>query len=178
MSGFEGRNPYDDYITIKNELKEFNEKLVNKEEVIIANKMDMDSSKENLKEFKKKVKDVKIFEVTALIGEGLDDVMDYLGNKLDEIKEEKLVDDESTESFVLYKFKKEVPFTIEKENDVYVVKGKEVERLLEMARFGTDEAERRFANKLRKMGIDDELVKMGIEEGDKVRILDTEFEFK
>ena len=55
--------------------------------------------------------------------------MDYLGDKLDEIKEEKLVEDESTEDFVLYKFKKEVPFTIEKENDVYVVKGKEVERL-------------------------------------------------
>ena len=43
---------------------------------------------------------------------------------------------------------------------------------------GTDEAEMRFAKKLRKMGIDDELLKMGIEEGDKVRILDTEFEFK
>jgi len=178
MSGFEGRDPYDDYVTIKNELKAFNEKLIKRESVIIANKMDMDSSKENLENFKKKVKDVKIFEVTAMIGEGLEDAMDYLGNKLDEIKEEKLVDDESTESYVLYKFKKEVPFTIDKENDVYVVRGKEVERLLEMARLGTDEAELRFANKLRKMGIDDELIKMGIQEGDKVRILDTEFDFK
>ena len=95
-----------------------------------------------------------------------------------QIREEKLVDDELTESYVLYKFKKEVPFTIEKENDIYVVRGKEVERLLEMARLGTDEAELRFANKLRRMGIDDELIKMGIQEGDKVRILDTEFDFK
>ena len=178
MSGFEGRDPYDDYVTIKNELKAFNEKLIKRESIIIANKMDMDASKDNLEKFKKKVKDVKIFEVTAMIGEGLEDAMDYLGNKLDEIKEEKLVDDESTESYVLYKFKKEVPFTIDKENDVYVVRGKEVERLLEMARLGTDEAELRFANKLRKMGIDDEIIKMGIQEGDKVRILDTEFDFK
>jgi len=105
--------------------------------------------------------------------------MDYLGDELDKIKEENIVDDESTESYVLYKFKKEVPFTITRDDDgTYVVHGKEVERLLEMARFGTDEAEKRFANKLRKMGIDDELIKMGIEEGDKVRILDTEFDFK
>ena len=139
----------------------------------------MDSSKENLEAFKKKVKGIKIFEVTAIINEGLEDAMDYLGDKLDEIKEEKLVEDEATESYVLYKFKKEVPFTITKEDDgTYVVHGKEVERLLEMARLGTDEAEFRFANKLRKMGIDDELVKMGIQEGDKVRILDTEFDFK
>ena len=178
MSGFEGRDPYDDYVKIKNELKEFNPKLIKKEEIIIANKMDGDNAPENLKEFKKKVKGIKIFEVTAILNEGLEDAMDYLGDKLDEIKEEKLVEDESTEDFVLYKFKKEVPFNIEKENDVYVVKGKEVERLLSMARLGTDEAEMRFAKKLRKMGIDDELVKMGIEEGDKVRILDTEFEFK
>ncbi len=178
MSGYEGRNPYDDYVKIKNELKEFNPKLIKKEEVIIANKMDGETAKDNLKEFKKKVKGIKIFEVTAILNEGLEDVMDYLGDKLDEIKTENLYDEESTEDFVLYKFKNEKPFTIEKENNIFVVKGKEVERLLAMARLGTDEAEMRFAKKLRKMGIDDELIKMGIEEGDKVKILDTEFEFK
>ncbi len=179
MSGIEGTDPYEDYITIRKELEEFNPKLLKKESIIIANKMDMEASEENLKEFKKKVKELKIFPVTAMINEGLDEVMDYLGDELDKIKEEKLVDDEATESYVLYKFKKEVPFTITRDDDgTFVVHGKEVERLLEMARFGTDEAEKRFANKLRKMGIDDELIKMGIEEGDKVRILDTEFDFK
>lgn len=179
MSGMEGRDPYEDYITIRKELEEFNPKLLKKESIIIANKMDMDTSEENLKDFKKKVKDLKVFPVTAMINEGLEDVMDYLGDELDKIKEENIVDEESTESYVLYKFKKEVPFTITRDDDgTYVVHGKEVERLLEMARFGTDEAEKRFANKLRKMGIDDELIKMGIEEGDKVRILDTEFDFK
>ena len=179
MSGIEGTDPYEDYITIRKELEEFNPKLLKKESIIIANKMDMEASEDNLKEFKKKVKELKIFPVTAMINEGLDEVMDYLGDELDKIKEEKLVDDEATESYVLYKFKKEVPFTITRDDDgTFVVHGKEVERLLEMARFGTDEAEKRFANKLRKMGIDDELIKMGIEEGDKVRILDTEFDFK
>ena len=179
MSGMEDRDPYDDYITIRKELEEFNPKLLKKESIIIANKMDMEESEANLKEFSKKVKELKIFPVTAMINEGLEDVMDYLGDELDKIKEENIVDEESTESYVLYKFKKEVPFTITRDDDgTFVVHGKEVERLLEMARFGTDEAEKRFANKLRKMGIDDELIKMGIEEGDKVRILDTEFDFK
>ena len=179
MSGMEDRDPYDDYITIRKELEEFNPKLLKKESIIIANKMDMEESEANLKEFSKKVKELKIFPVTAMIYEGLEDVMDYLGDELDKIKEENIVDEESTESYVLYKFKKEVPFTITRDDDgTFVVHGKEVERLLEMARFGTDEAEKRFANKLRKMGIDDELIKMGIEEGDKVRILDTEFDFK
>lgn len=178
MSGFEGRNPYDDYITIRKELKQFNENLLKRPEIIIANKMDMDSAITNLEEFKKKVKDVEIFPITAITNEGLDDVVTKLADLLDEIPNEPLYEEEKFESFVLYKFKKEEPFTITKEGEVWVIKGKEVERLLQMTRFGTEEATARFANKLRKMGIDQKLIEMGIEEGDIVRILDFEFEFK
>lgn len=178
MSGFEGRNPYDDYITIREELKQFNENLLKRPEIIIANKMDMDSAITNLEEFKKKVKDVEIFPITAITNEGLDDVVTKLADLLDEIPNEPLYEEEKFESFVLYKFKKEEPFTITKEGEVWVIKGKEVERLLQMTRFGTEEATARFANKLRKMGIDQKLIEMGIEEGDIVRILDFEFEFK
>ena len=178
MSGFEGRNPYDDYVTIREELKQFNESLLKRPEIIIANKMDMDSSLENLEEFKKKVPDVEIFPITAITNEGLDDVVNKLADLIDEIPLEPLYEEEKFESFVLYKFKKEEPFTIEKDGEVWVVKGKEVEKLLQMTRFGTEEATVRFANKLRKMGIDQKLVEMGIEEGDLVRILDYEFEYR
>lgn len=178
MSGFEGRNPYDDYVSIKQELKNFNESLVKKPEIIIANKMDMEQSSKNLEAFKEKVKNVPIFEVTALLGEGLDDAMTHLADLLDDIPEEALYEEEQFESFVLYKFKKEEPFTIVKENDYWVVKGNEVEKLLKMTRFSTDEAISRFANKLRKMGIDDKLKELGVQDGDKVRILDYEFEYK
>lgn len=47
-----------------------------------------------------------------------------------------------------------------------------------MTKFNTEEATIRFANKLRKLGIDKKLIELGIQEGDKVRILDYEFEFK
>lgn len=178
MSAFEGRDPYDDYIKICKELEEFDPNLLKKPSIIIANKMDSENAKENLKEFKKKVKDKEIFEVTAIINEGLEPVMTRLANLLDETKEENLYEEDKYESFVLYKFKKEEPFTIEKEGEIWVVKGKEVEKLLEMTRFGTEEAEVRFANRLRKMGIDDKLYELGAEEGDKVRILDMEFDLR
>ncbi len=178
MSGFEGRDPYDDYLTIRNELKAFNEKILDRPEVIIANKMDMESSLKKLEEFKKKVKDVPIFEVSAINNEGLEVVMEKLADLLDSIPIEPLYEEEQFESYVLYQFKKEEPYTIEKENDVWIIKGKEVEKLLKMTRFNTEEATARFANKLRKMGIDDKLVELGICKGDKVRILDYEFEFQ
>ena len=80
------------------------------------------------------------------------------------------------ESHILYKFKEEQPFTIVRENDIYVIKSEKIEKLFKMTKF-TDEGIRRFSNKLRRMGVDDELEKMGIQEGDIVRILDFEFEY-
>lgn len=177
MSGLEGRNPYDDYIVINRELKNFNQAILEKPQIIIANKMDMDSSKENLKEFKKKVK-ADIFEVSAIDGHGLDSVIEALNEMLKKISKKPLYEEEKIESHVLYKFEREKPFTISKDKDAWVIRGKEVEKLLKMTRFTTEEAANRFANKLRKLGIDDELRKKGAIDGDTVRIMDFEFEYR
>ena len=177
MSGFEGRNPYEDYITINNELKNFNEKLINKPQIIIANKMDMESSIENLKEFKNKV-DLEVFEMSAINGEGIEKIINKLADMLDTIKKEPLYEEQKFESHILYKFKEEQPFNIYKEDKVWVIRGDEVEKLLKMTKFNSDDAALRFSNKLRKMGIDDKLKELGAEEGDTVRILDFEFDYK
>ena len=177
MAGTEGRDPYDDYVAIRKELESFSPKLLTKEEIIIANKMDGDKAKENLEEFKKKIKNKNIFEVTALINEGLDEVINKLSELTKSIEDTNLYDDEVVESHVLYKFKKEKPFTIVKDKDVYVIKGDAVEKLFRMTNFNTEEAYERFSNKLRRMGIDEELEKMGIQDGDTVRIFDFEFEW-
>lgn len=177
MSGFEGRDPYDDYVKINKELEDFNKNLLKKPQIIIANKMDMPSAKENLKEFKKKV-DAPLYEVSAISNEGLEEVLIRLADMLDEIPSVPLYEEEAFESHVLYKFKKEEPYTIEKVNDEFVIKGEEVEKLFKMTKFTTEEAIQRFAKKLRKMGIDDKLIEMGCKEGDMVRILDFYFEFK
>ena len=79
---------------------------------------------------------------------------------------------------ILYKFEREKPFEIFRDNDTWLIKGKEVEKLFRMTKFNTDESVNRFANKLRKMGIDDKLRELGAEEGDTVKILDYEFEYR
>ena len=179
MSGYEGRDPYDDYIKIKKELNDFDSKLLKKEQLIIANKMDMENAKENLKEFKKKLKeDIKVFEISAINEEGLDKVLLYMADLLDKeiIKDD--FEDDLYEDYVLYTFKKENPFTIVKEKDCFVIKGDTIEKLFRMTKFNTDESILRFAKKLTRMGVDEELEKMGAVQGDKVRILDFEFEYR
>ena len=177
MAGIEGRDPYLDYVLINKELEEFNKKLLTKPMVIIANKMDIEGSIDSLAKFKEKVKDKKIFEISAITSDGLTEVIDYLSDLLDTIKEENLYEDDAFESHVLYKFKEEKPFTIEKEGEDFVIKGEKVEKLFRMTKF-TDEGIKRFSNKLRKMGIDEELEKMGATDGDMVRILDFYFEYR
>ncbi len=178
MSGFEGRNPYDDYITINKELENFDKKILEKPQIIIASKMDLETSNENLKIFKEKVKDIKIFPISAINGMGLKEVLIELSNMLDKIEKKPLYEEEKFESHILYKFKKEQPFNVVNENGVWVIKGKEIEKLYRMTKFTTDEAAKRFSNKLRKMGIDDKLKELGAKDGDTVRILDIEFEYK
>ena len=179
MSGFEGRSPISDYEVINNELKEFNKKLLDKPQVVIANKMDIAGAKENLDEFKKKYPDIEVYETSAINSEGIDSVIKALSDKLDTIKKQPLYEEEKIISHVLYKFKKEKPFTIEKEgNDTWIIKGNEIEKIFRMTKFTTDEAFMRFSRKLRHLGIDDELKELGATDGDTIRILDYEFEYR
>ena len=178
MSGSEMRDPYEDYLLINKELEAFNKKLIEKPMIIIANKMDLPEAKDNLEEFKKKV-DCEIYEVSGATNTGLQKVVDRLADLIDSIPDNPLYDESQIESHVLYKFKKEEPFTISRDQDgTFVISGEEIERIFKMTKFSSDDAAYRFAKKLRKMGIDNKLIEMGAEEGDMVRILNFYFEFK
>lgn len=178
MSGYEGRDPYEDYILINKELEAFNKKLMEKPMIVIANKMDVEGAKENLEKFKEKVS-CEIYEVSAVTNKGLEKVVNRLADILDTIPNNPLYDESQIESHVLYKFKKEEPFTITRDDDgTWAISGKEVERIFKMTKFSSDEAVMRFAKKLRRMGIDDKLIELGAETGDMVRILDFYFDFK
>ena len=179
MSASEGRDPYQDYELIRKELEAFNEKLLKKPEIIIANKMDLPNAKDELEKFKKKIGDVEIFLVSAATNTGLNVVVDRLADLVDQVPNSPLYDDSQIESHVLYKFKKEEPFTITRDDDgTWVVSGHEVERLFKMTKFSSDEAAYKFAKKLRRMGIDQKLEELGILEGDQVRILDFYFDYR
>lgn len=177
MSAYEGRNPYEDYKIIREELAAFSENLMKKPEIIIANKMDLPKAKENLKAFQQKVT-VPIYEISALENKGIEEVLIHLADLLEKTPKIPLIPDDKIESHILYKFREEKPFHIEKDGNVFVIFGKEIEKLLLMTKFQTEESVRRFSHRLKKMGIDEELIKMGAKTGDTIRILDFEFEFK
>ena len=178
MSGFEGRNPIDDYKIIRNELDKYSDKLSKKLEIVVANKMDLDNSLTNLENFKKKYPNITIFPISAMNNDGIDKLLIFIADKLDEINNPNLYDETDLESHMIFKFKDEKPYTIERDGDVWVIKGDEIEKLFNMTRFNEDEAVLRFARKLRGMGVEDELEKLGAKRGDEVQILDYIFEFK
>lgn len=176
MSSSEGREPYDDYLKIRHELEKFSPKLLTKKEIIIANKMDLPASNNNICKFKSKVNQ-EIYEISALNNQNVDTLIDVLGNLVKNTSEEVLYEDNIQESYILYQFKKEKPFTIVKDNNMFIIKGNKVEKIFKMMNFNTEEAISRFSKKLRNMGVDDELEKLGVKEGDIIKVLDYEFEY-
>lgn len=175
MSGSEGRDPINDYEIIISELKAYDGRLLKKPSVIIASKMDLEGAKQNLETFKKKYPNEKIYPISSIYNEGVDVLIKDL-NEL--VKTSASVVEEDMNSFKEYKFVSEKPFTIAKEDGIWVVKGEKVEQLFKMTRFTEDESVLRFAHKLKKIGVEEALTKAGAKIGDEVKILDYIFNFK
>lgn len=178
MGAFEGRNPIEDFEIIRNEISKYNDKLARKPFIVIANKMDLVAANNNLKLFKEKYPNVIVCPISALNNEGLEECMLQIADLLDNSEMEPLYDETSFESHVLYKFQNDKPYTITKDGDVWILKGSEIEKLFKMTKFTEEESVARFARKLRGMGVEDELEKLGAQRGDEVQILDYIFLFK
>jgi GTPase len=182
MAATEGRDPFEDYLKINEELRQYGFRLLERPQVIAANKMDMPGAEANLEAFKEKLEEHwAVFPISALTKEGLTPLLRYVaelvGTTPEFPLEAGLVPDEE-KGPVLYKAEKEVTFKITRDDDgAYVVTGEAIEKLFKMTDFNRDESVQRFARTLRGMGIDEALRDRGIEDGDIVRILDYEFEF-
>ncbi len=174
VSGFDGKDPYDVYKVLNSELKKYSKYLSKKHMIIALNKLDAtDTALENVKKFKKNVKNKKIFPISNVTKEGIDKLLAAL-SKLTEMPAK----EEDIESVPVKKYVYEPDFTINVEDDgVYVVSGKKIETLTEMTKFNEDEALRRFQNILKKMGVELALEQKGCKVGDTVRIGNLEFEF-
>ena len=175
MGASEGRDPIEDYKVIRREIEEYNGSLKKKQEIVIANKMDLDSAQDNLEKFKKAYPNLEVIEISCMNNTGIDDLINILNEKLKEIPEVKLYNEAD---YKLYKFVDKAPYTITRDGNIWIVKGKEIETLLKMTRFEEDEGALRFARKFKGMGIEDELERMGAKPGDEVQILDYMFTFK
>ena len=175
MGASEGRDPIEDYKVIRREIEEYNGSLKKKQKIVIANKMDLDSAKDNLEKFKKAYPNLEVIEISCMNNTGIDNLINILNEKLKSIPEVKLYNEAD---YKLYKFVDKAPYTITRDGNIWIVKGKEIETLLKMTRFEEDEGALRFARKFKGMSIEDELERMGAKPGDEVQILDYMFTFK
>lgn len=182
MAAMEGRDPYEDYLTINKELKEYNLRLTERPQVIVANKMEMPGAEENLEKFKEQLEDdYPIFPISAVTRQGLRDLIFAIANKIEETPEFPLIQEEEETGVhrVVYKHEAEqTEFVITRDSaGDFIVSGDAIEKLFKMTDFSRDESVRRFARQLRGMGVDDALRQKGAKDGDIVKLLDYEFEF-
>ncbi|TFJ93997.1 GTPase ObgE [Lentibacillus salicampi] len=179
MAGIEGRDPYEDFVKINRELKEYDTRLMERPQIIAANKMDMPGAAENLREFKEKLNDAHpVYPISALTKDGLQELEFAVADLLDKTPYHKRELEESDEKVVYRYQKEETPFTITKDSDgVYVLSGAKVEKLFRMTDFTKDESVQRFARQLRGMGVDEALRQRGAGDGDTIRLKNFEFEF-
>lgn len=186
MSGLEGRDPFEDFETINAELEQYNLRLMERPQIIVANKMDMPDAEDNLELFKEELgeTDHQIFPISALTRNGLDDLMYAIADLLEVTSEfplhhEEEEVEEGQENSVMYKYEPEEPdFKVTRDDDgAYVLSGYAIERLFKMTDFNFEMSVRKFGRQMRGMGVDDALRARGAENGDIVRLLDFEFEF-
>ncbi|MCE5417388.1 GTPase ObgE [Staphylococcus aureus] len=183
MSGSEGREPIEDYKVINQELAAYEQRLEDRPQIVVANKMDLPESQDNLILFKEEIgEDVPVIPVSTITRDNIDQLLYAIADKLEEYKDvDFTVEEEESVGInrVLYKHTpSQDKFTISRDDDgVYVVSGNAIERMFKMTDFNSDPAVRRFARQMRSMGIDDALRERGCKNGDIVRILGGEFEF-
>lgn len=173
ISGLDGNNPYEVYKILNKELKQYSKFLSKKHTVIALNKIDVCDARQNIKNFKKNVKNKKIFSISNMTKVGIDKLLSEIA-KLVELP----VKEEDIKSIPIKKYIYEPDFKIDiDENGVFVISGRKVEVLTEMTKFNEDEALRRFQNILKKMGVDIALEEKGCKVGDTVRIANFEFDY-
>ena len=189
MSGNEGRDPYDDYVKINKELGDFDESLLKRPQIIVATKMDLPGSEENLEKFKKELKEhddkiaIKVDAISSVTHQGLDQLIRDTGDLLSKTPQIPFVEEgqlqEDNDGDVLYTAKEEEkPFEIHRDEDgVWMLTGKKIERLFQMTNTDHNQSMMRFARQLRGMGVDDALRAAGAKDGDLVGILDFTFTY-
>lgn len=179
MGALDGRDPLEDYEIINQELKDYQIRLLERPQIVVANKMDLDDASENLARFKEKYPDIPVFETTTIIHEGLDLVLRKAADLLAETPAFPIMDADGTDTSVMYTFEEKKPEIeiLRLEEGVWKVSGSKIERVFNINKLNTEEDFYLFANKMRYMGIDTALREAGCQDGDTVQLCGFEFEF-
>jgi GTP-binding protein len=144
--------------------------------IIVANKMDIPSAEGHLQRLREEVEDRhEIFPVSAATGEGLQALMYRIAQLLPETPVPELL--KLPVEHLVTKAHSDQRFEILKEEDLFMVVGKEIEKHVKMTFFEREASVYRFQNILKAMGIDEALRAQGIKEGDKVEIAGVRFDW-
>ncbi|QNU68795.1 GTPase ObgE [Ruminiclostridium herbifermentans] len=178
VSEIEGRSAIEDFETINKELLRYNELLASRPQIVAANKMDIPGTEEKYAAFKAELESrgYKVFGISAATNKGLKELMYYISNTLSTLPDTILIDENKDEE-VVYTAKDEKPFDIHIDNGVYVVEGNWLRKVLGSTNLDNYESLQYFQRALKKKGVIAALEEMGIQEGDTVRIYDTEFDY-
>ncbi|MBN3525671.1 GTPase ObgE [Paenibacillus apiarius] len=187
MAGTEGRDPFEDWVKINEELELYNEKLAERPQIVAANKMDMPEAEEQLAIFKEKVRDktsrdIDVVPISSLTKMGVQELLYKAMDMLEQLPETPEVEEVAeVEERKIYRFDKKAQsqseFTIRRENEMFVVESEAIEGMLKRLQMNSHDAILKFARTLRKMGVDEELRKRGATDGTIIRIGEFEFEF-
>ncbi|OPH48567.1 GTPase ObgE [Paenibacillus ferrarius] len=184
MSAADGRDPYEDFIKINEEIKLYNAKLEQRPQIVVANKMDMPDSADNLTLFKEQLaadgKEVEVYAISALTRGGIQELLYKISDIVESIPNAPEVEGVAQkEERKVYRFEKreENDYTIRRDNDVFVIESPSIEKLIKRTNFSTQDGVARFARILRNMGIDQELRTRGAVHGQTIQIGDFDFEF-
>ena len=179
VSGQEGRNPVEDFEAINKELKKYSEKLSERKQIIVANKIDVidETQSKELKAVEKlaKEKGLELFKISAATGQGVQELIDYVTETLETLPKEELIEIEDKMVYTLDDEKDN--WTIKEENGVFIVSGKAVQRLMGRINIEDNESMYYLQKCLKNMGIEDKLREMGVCEGDTVILDDWELEW-
>lgn len=178
VSGSEGRNPVEDFYTINNELKKYSQKLSERKQIIVANKIDSMQDESLYKNLEKlaKEKGLEIFKISAATNTGIKELIIHVSQVLKTLPKENLVEISNEEK--LYTLEDEEPFTITMDGKTYVVNGPAVEKLMKRVNLNDNESMYYFHKTLDELGVSQRLKEMGIKDGDSVTIAGWKLEWE
>lgn len=180
-AGTEGRDPVDDIYKINAELKAYNADIANRPQVIAANKIDAiysDPENDPIKRLKDEFEPqgYKVFPISGVTGEGLNELLYYVSDQLKDLDAAPIVFEQEyfPEDELIYV---DLPYTVEKEDGMYVVEGPKIEKMLGYTNLDSEKGFAFFQKFLKDTGILKELEDAGIEEGDTVRMYGFQFDY-
>ena len=174
----EGRDPVEDIKTIMNELKNYDENLLKRPQLIAANKIDAIYDEENneIERIQAAFPDIKVFPISGVSGKGIQELLYELVNILSTIDRTVKVFEKEFE--IDYSSDKNLPFTVEKdENGVFVVEGPRIEKMLGYTNLDSEKGFDFFQKFLKTSGVLEKLEEAGIVDGDTVRMYGHEFDY-